>query len=525
MSLFCAISGQPPLKPVLSTKSGSVYEHSLITKYLQDNSGKDPITGDQLTEDDLVEIKTAPSTPAAAPRPPTFTSVPSLLHTLQSEWDATMLECLELRRQNEELRQELSHALYKEDAAMRVLARLTRERNDARDALASVRSSIGGAAGAPAPAQDTNGADVEMDAAPEAEASLPEDAKKRVVETNQSLSAVRKKRKPADGYSTPADLKTFTQTHTIPSLHGTKPPGIAALDVADGGQLFVTGGLDKNVILYNRSTDKIVATLKGHKDKVTAVIASPTIEDGIPSFLVSASVDKTVRLWSPSGSKTVYGTSSVSLSGEVTSISLHPSHSLLAAASSDGSWSILDLASGKPAVILTGSLPSDVGEGTSNTAIAFHPDGAIFGVGSSDSRIRIFDTVSGKCIASFDGHSQVGGGPISSLSFSENGYTLASAAHDSNQVKLWHLSKLTNSANIDLPQGQVVNVVKFDESAQFLCVGGTDVRVYQNKTWEELFKSEENGAEVTGVGFSNLGKEVLVAGIDRTVRVISAPSA
>lgn len=76
---------------------------------------------------------TAPSTPAAPPRAPTFTSVPSLLHTLQSEWDATMLECLELRRAGDELRLELSHALYKEDAAMRVLARLTRERDEARE--------------------------------------------------------------------------------------------------------------------------------------------------------------------------------------------------------------------------------------------------------------------------------------------------------------------------------------------------------------------------------------------------------
>lgn len=58
MSLFCAISGQPPLHPVLSIKSGTVYEKSLIQKYLQDNAGKDPITGDQLQDDDLVDIKT-----------------------------------------------------------------------------------------------------------------------------------------------------------------------------------------------------------------------------------------------------------------------------------------------------------------------------------------------------------------------------------------------------------------------------------------------------------------------------------
>jgi pre-mRNA-processing factor 19 len=75
----------------------------------------------------------APSTPSAPPRPPTFTSVPSLLHVLQNEWDATMLECLELRRAGAELRQELSHALYKEDASLRVLARVARERDEARE--------------------------------------------------------------------------------------------------------------------------------------------------------------------------------------------------------------------------------------------------------------------------------------------------------------------------------------------------------------------------------------------------------
>lgn len=58
MSLFCSISGQPPLHPVLSTKSGHVYEHSLISKYLKDNDGRDPISGDALTEEDLVVIQT-----------------------------------------------------------------------------------------------------------------------------------------------------------------------------------------------------------------------------------------------------------------------------------------------------------------------------------------------------------------------------------------------------------------------------------------------------------------------------------
>ena len=48
-----------------------------------------------------------------------------------------MFECLELRRAGGELRQELSHALYKEDAAMRVLVRVTRERDEARESVHS----------------------------------------------------------------------------------------------------------------------------------------------------------------------------------------------------------------------------------------------------------------------------------------------------------------------------------------------------------------------------------------------------
>lgn len=84
----------------------------------------------------------APSAPAPPPRPPNLTSVPALLHVLQNEWDTVMLETLSLRKQNAQLRQELSHSLYKEDATMRVLARTIRERDEARDALANIQQTL-----------------------------------------------------------------------------------------------------------------------------------------------------------------------------------------------------------------------------------------------------------------------------------------------------------------------------------------------------------------------------------------------
>lgn len=82
-----------------------------------------------LTTGRCIDPKTAP------PRPPNATSIPALLQTLQNEWDATMLETFALRQQYNSLRQELSYALYAQDAAQRVVARLIKERDAARECV------------------------------------------------------------------------------------------------------------------------------------------------------------------------------------------------------------------------------------------------------------------------------------------------------------------------------------------------------------------------------------------------------
>ncbi len=108
------------------------------------------------------------------PRPPTLTSIPALLATFQNEWDALALETYNLQEQLARTREELATALYQHDAAVRVIARLTKERDEARSSLSRVTVAAGSAANA------TNGDAMAIDSE-----ALPDDLAAAVDETHQ----------------------------------------------------------------------------------------------------------------------------------------------------------------------------------------------------------------------------------------------------------------------------------------------------------------------------------------------------
>ncbi len=137
------------------TESGNVYEKRLIEAYINEN-GTEPITGEALSAEDLLEIRTQPT---VIPRPPQVTSIPAMLSMFQNEWDSMALQVYKLQQDLKQARQELSVALYQHDAAVRVIAQVASERDEARTALAKVSVNRGGPTG-------TNGDAMQVDSTP-----------------------------------------------------------------------------------------------------------------------------------------------------------------------------------------------------------------------------------------------------------------------------------------------------------------------------------------------------------------------
>jgi pre-mRNA-processing factor 19 len=102
--MFCAISGEVPQDPVISIKTGHLYEKRLIEKYLKADS-KCPITGVELSDQDLLSVQV---NKAIKPRSLVSTSIPGILSTLQNEWDEAMLETFTLKTHLDSTRQELA---------------------------------------------------------------------------------------------------------------------------------------------------------------------------------------------------------------------------------------------------------------------------------------------------------------------------------------------------------------------------------------------------------------------------------
>jgi len=485
---ICALSGQEITEPVVSP-AGYVFERSLIEKYLAQND-KCPISDEPLSLEELIPLRINKAVP---PRPVGASSVPGLLRLFQSEWDAAALETFTLKKQLDSVRQELAHALYQNDASCRVIARLMKERDDARQALVELREQT--QKGGPQESMD-----VETEGIPSA---LVDEMKV----LSQQLAAKRSSR---DKSAIPQEqLKQFSEKQSV-ALHKASDPGLLAVDVhVLDSDMIVTGGMDNTAVLFNSSQTKKLAVLSGHSKPVSQVAFHP--ED---TAIVTGSRDSTVRLWTASQGSTDYKTQS-SFQGhkqEITSVQFHPLHNYVVSTSKDQTWAFHSLDRGTTLTTVSSpEVQSPILCGN------IHPDSLLLATGQENGTVALWDIGAEKKALSF-GQLEA----TRSLQFSENGFQIVTAGPS--EIALWDLRKLGDQQpvkRIQLDPSFNLSSISLTHSSVYLAAAGSSVRLYDTQSLEEITNLTGHLDRVTGVQWNRAGTSLATVSLDRNLKVFA----
>ena len=252
-----------------------------------------------------------------------------------------------------------------------------------------------------------------------------------------------------------------------------------------------------------------------HNKFVLDVSVSP---DG--NSVASASADKTVKLWSKEGKllKTFKHPDTV------TSVSFSPDGKTIATGSADRTIRIWQVDNDQSAIPY-GIAPLHVtlaGHTGSVTSVSFSPDGKTLASASHDNSIKIWNLTDKKLLQTLSGHKDW----VLGLSFSPDGKTIASASVDKT-VKLWNREGKTQKFAINpktlTKHSDIVFSVKFSPNGEQIVSASADTTA---KIWkrngEEIITLKGHNDQVISASFSRDGAKIVTGSADDTVKVWSS---
>lgn len=415
--------------------------------------------------------------------------MPALLSLFQEEWDSVALEQFELRRNLTETKQELSTALYSLDAALRVISRLTKERDEAREALAKFSDNIGTVSSKTIEVQE-----VEMG---ESDDQLKTSLRSTVEKTFQELSSKRKRTKLQPKWATDDAVSQLLQATPSTILENLETESTTSFFPSPENSSFVLC-LHKDELLcldiQSNSTLKIFEGSALACCWLTSSKIAVATADAISIFEFPVSSSGLQSVGEP--------TSSIPIDEKVNFLQAHPSGEYLLAASNEKCY-IFSLKSQVYNITVAQHI----------TSLAVHPDGNLFVAGLENGELRFFETSSGNELTKFGPHSS----PVKTLQFGENGYWLVVTTNDDSDIFIWDLRKSELVQKI--PLQTKVAAVSLDITSQLLvssdgetlyvhiyvksskswrCMSQTHVSSISNLVWlnelHQLLFSTSNGA-------------------------------
>ena len=277
---------------------------------------------------------------------------------------------------------------------------------------------------------------------------------------------------------------------------------------APGSGHVATGSWSNVIKLWSVPDCKVVATLKGHTERISGLAWHPQACVGAHSptsvHLVSAACDSKAKLWPLEGGKPLGELSGHA--GRLSRVAFHPSGRFVATASFDTTWRLWD-------VERCSELLMQEGHTRPLYAIACHPDGSLVATSGLDAVVRLWDTRSGRSVQTFQGHVK----QVLGLDFSPTGTLLASGSDD-HSVRLWDLRKKKCAYTIPA-HSSLISHVRFEPNhGAFLLSSSYDnkAKLWSMRDYSCLRTLEGHEGRIMCADVSDDGKYFATAAMDRT---------
>lgn len=485
----CSLSGEICTFPMVSVKTGHVYERRVIEKALQNNGKKCPHTGVKLELSDLVPVKYDNAVEIIST--PQKTDVGSILQHVQNEWDSRAIEVFELRKALQRTRQELATALYRVDAAHRVIAKLREERNhseisagqngsathdmthkkqDVHNEPMKKKQRVAESGSSPLieaslqPRGTTGKGEMEPKCSIDTEGCShlenigrrwPNDLLNKVQKLGLELMTARKGRVMKESWARTDEISSFDVTEKCST--SSKPSHVSCIKLGDERNAFVglTTGCIKTIDCNSMT---ITSTLDDYE--VNGEINCLWWDQVFGTRIASGGKDGVVRLWNWVKWKQL---TYFEEDSEIVGLEQHMEGSVALIGRLKG-WTWRDLTNGK-VISQCEKLNSQYSHST------IHPDGMMFATACTDGPIEIWDVNSMQCV----NHLGEKGEPAVSLAMSEKGYYMTSCRND--VIEMWDLRKPAVVGTIGFENKLPARGVALDGLGEFGCAVSSESAV------------------------------------------------
>lgn len=274
-------------------------------------------------------------------------------------------------------------------------------------------------------------------------------------------------------------------------------------------EYIVTGSVDDTVKVWQvkNSSLKLKHKLSGHSLGVVSVAVN---SDG--TRCASSSLDSSLRLWDLESGEKI---SSIDVGPvDIWTVVFSPDDKFIVSGSHAGKIHLYGTESGKQEQTL------DTRGGKFTLSVAYSPDGKYIASGAIDGIINIFDVVHGKVLRTLEGHAM----PIRSLSFSPDSQLLLTASDDGH-MKLYDIKDANVAGTLSGHASWVLGVA-FAPDGQKFASSSSDhtVKVWELAQRQCLHTFNEHSDQVWAVKYSPDKNNMLMSvSEDKSINLYECP--